>query len=110
MFYGDNSIFGILFVGFVVTMILVPIIFYTLKRINCLGAFFGKMNSRLAKVVGASTFAEGIRPVEAYTDSCVEIAPGDMLLIASQVLGVVIFLVILWKLFKFFQKWYEFKH
>ena len=67
------------------------------------------MNSRLAKVVGASTFVEGIRPVEAYTDSCVEIAPGDMLLIASQVLGVVIFLVILWKLFKFFQKWYEFQ-
>ena len=110
-FYGDNSIFGILFVGFVVTMILVPIIFYTLKRINGLGTFFGKMNSRLAKVVGASTFVEGIRPIEAYTQEsvCVEIAPGDMLLIASQVLGVVIFLVILWKLFKFFQKWYEFQ-
>ena len=41
-FYGDNSIFGILFAGFVVTMILVPIIFYTLKKDKWIRNIFRK--------------------------------------------------------------------
>ena len=70
-FTGKNYIFGILLIGLICFILLVPLILYIFKKYVKINLDFRKINTKLGTLLGAATFVKG---VNSETDQCVEIA------------------------------------
>ena len=104
-FSGKNYIFGILLIGLICFVLLVPLILYILKKYVKVNMDFRKINTKLGALLGAATFVKG---VNSESDQCVEITTTDLMLIMSQIVGIIICMYICYRLFRVIYLWYNF--
>ena len=104
-FSRNNYIFGILLIGLICCVLFIPLILYILKKYIKVNLDFKKINTKLGTLLGAATFVKG---VNSEPSQCVEISSTDLILILSQIVGIIMCIYIFYRLFKIVYLWYNF--
>ena len=104
-FSKNTYIFGILLIGLICVILFIPLILYILKKYVKINLAFKRINTKLGTLLGAATFVKG---VNSESNQCVKIASIDLILILSQILGIIICMYICYRIFKVIYLWYNF--
>ena len=113
-FTGDNSVFGAMFVGCILTFFLIPVIIIILVKYFGLKIHFRKLNSavgRILAVTNALPSVEGLC-VQEVSQNVVTVCLDfhTTLLVACQIIACIIVVIILYKLIRYLVKLCKFQN